>query len=297
MAGLAIKPNGFYVDTTFGRGGHARRLLSLLNADGKLLVFDRDADAVACAQTLAINDSRLWIRHAPFSRLHEAGRELNILRQCDGILMDLGVSSPQLDEPQRGFGFMQNGPLDMRMDATHGESAAEWLNKSSEKEIFRILKIYGEERQARRIATAIVRKRSVAALRTTRELADLVTETIGRPPMGKHPATRTFQAIRIQVNDELGELQEGLSQAIHLLRPGGRLVVICFHSLEDRIVKRFFREQSRGEILPRKLPVRGDSVAGRTLHLIGRPIRPGESEVEDNPRARSATLRVAERLL
>jgi 16S rRNA (cytosine1402-N4)-methyltransferase len=244
---------------------------------------------------LARSDARFSIIQAPFSRLAEVAREAGVLGAADGLLLDLGVSSPQLDESERGFGFTADGPLDMRMDPTSGESAASWLAQVSEQALARVLHEYGEERFARRVARALVRARAQAPIATTKRLAELVAAAVPSREPGKHPATRTFQAIRIQVNRELDELRAALAAACALLAVGGRLVVISFHSLEDRIVKRFIRDEARGERLPRGLPVRGVEAAGR-LRPIGKLVRPSAAEVVATPRARSALMRVAERL-
>lgn len=296
MAGLAIKSDGWYVDATFGRGGHTRAILAALGPAGRVLALDRDPQAVEQGRKLMDEDSRLRVEHTPFSGLRAAFRAVAGEAAADGVLFDLGVSSPQLDDAERGFGFLRDGPLDMRMDPTRGESAAAWLNRAAEADIAAVLREYGEERQARRIAAAIGRRRAERPFSRTGELADLIASVLGRREPGKHPATRSFQAIRIFINNELGELREALGQALEVLRPGGRLAVISFHSLEDRIVKRFMRDQARGEELPRNLPVMGDARTGRTLKLVGKAVRPGAQEVERNPRSRSAVLRVAERL-
>ena len=296
MAGLAIKSDGWYVDATFGRGGHTRAILAALGPAGRVLALDRDPQAVEQGRKLMDEDSRLRVEHTPFSGLRAAFRVVAGEAAADGVLFDLGVSSPQLDDAERGFGFLRDGPLDMRMDPTRGESAAAWLNRAAEADIAAVLREYGEERQARRIAAAIGRRRAERPFSRTGELADLIASVLGRREPGKHPATRSFQAIRIFINNELGELREALGQALEVLRPGGRLAVISFHSLEDRIVKRFMRDQARGEELPRNLPVMGDARTGRTLRLVGKAVRPGAQEVARNPRSRSAVLRVAERL-
>lgn len=296
VAGLAIKADGWYVDATFGRGGHTRAILAALGPAGRVLALDRDPEAVANGRALMVEDARVRVEHTAFSALLMAWRAFAGQRPADGVLLDIGVSSPQLDEAKRGFGFLRDGPLDMRMDPTQGESAAAWLNRAAEADIAAVLRDFGEERQARRIAAAIVRRRAERPLARTGELAELIAGVLGRREPGKHPATRSFQAIRIHINDELNELRRALGQAVELLRPGGRLAVISFHSLEDRIVKRFMRDQSRGEPLPRNLPVRGDARLGRTLQLVGKAVRPGAEELTRNPRARSAVLRVAERL-
>jgi 16S rRNA (cytosine1402-N4)-methyltransferase len=289
LAGLAVKPDGRYLDGTFGRGGHARAILERLGASGRLLLVDRDPEAIASAEREFGGDPRVAIRHANFSRLGEWDEARAGL---DGILLDLGVSSPQLDDASRGFSFQSDAPLDMRMDPTAGESAAEFLARADEREIADALFRYGEERMSRRIASAIVARRADAPVRTTRELAELVERVLGRRERNKHPATRAFQALRVQVNDELGSLERALPAAAAALKPGGRLAVISFHSLEDRIVKHFIR----GEI-PR--PVRRGlpppAVAEPPLRAVGRKLVADSAEVARNQRARSAVLRVAER--
>lgn len=295
MEALAIKPEGVYLDCTFGRGGHARALLSRLGAEGRLIACDRDPDAVAAARALAADDSRLAVESAAFSRIGEIAERHGLLGRVDGILLDLGVSSPQLDTPERGFSFANDGPLDMRMDTRHGQSAADWLQTASQGEIAQVLFEYGEERESRRIARAIVARRDQGALTRTAELAALVARVSRSREPGKHPATRTFQALRIHVNDELDELKACLGRVCDLLARGGRLVVISFHSLEDRIVKRFIRAEEQGEPLPKRLPVTHREISSR-LRRIGSPVRPSPAEVERNPRARSAIMRVAERV-
>jgi 16S rRNA (cytosine1402-N4)-methyltransferase len=295
LEALAIKPDGTYVDGTFGRGGHARAVLARLGSAGRLLVLDRDPDAVTAARALADTEPRLAVEHAPFSRVGEVARRRGLLGAVDGLLLDLGVSSPQLDRPERGFSFMADGPLDMRMDTHGGETAAQWLARAREDEIARVLFEYGEERHSRRIARAIVHARREAPLLDTRRLAELVAAASPSREPGKHPATRTFQAIRIHVNRELDELSACLGVVCELLAAGGRLVVISFHSLEDRIVKRFIRDEARGERLPRRLPVTAREVHAR-LRPVGRAVRPSKAETDANPRARSAVMRVAERL-
>ncbi len=285
---LDVRAQGRYVDATYGRGGHARAILARLGPEGRLLVLDRDPEAVAHARAQLGADPRVDVAHASFARLGELLDACGWRGRVDGVLMDLGVSSPQLEDPARGFSFLREGPLDMRMDPAAGESAAEWLARAPEREIARVLRDYGEERYARRIARAIVRARP---LRTTRELAEVVAAAVPRREPGRHPATRTFQAIRIHVNRELEALRAGLEQAVEALAPGGRIAVISFHSLEDRIVKRFLRARARPAP-----PAPGLPAPPPTLRLLGRPRRPGEAEVAANPRARSAVLRAAERL-
>jgi 16S rRNA (cytosine1402-N4)-methyltransferase len=294
LEGLRLMPGGCYVDGTFGRGGHAAAILARIGVGGRLYALDRDPEAVAAARSRFGDDTRFTIEQGSFSALSDFATRYGILGRVDGLLLDLGVSSPQLDDPRRGFSFQADGPLDMRMDPGSGESAAEWLARASEREIAAILRDYGEERHASRIARAIVQARTAAPLRTTSELAALVARASpGRDPH-KHPATRSFQAIRINVNRELEALSQCLEQAMHVLAIGARLVVISFHSLEDRIVKRFFRARARGEVLPKGLPVVGRPAPG-DLRLIGRAVRADAAEAARNPRARSAVLRVAER--
>lgn len=295
MQALAVRPDGFYIDATFGRGGHARAILARLGAAGRLIGLDRDPEALAVARELAAADSRFQAIPGSFGGLSRLVESLGIEGRVQGILLDLGVSSPQLDSPRRGFGFSVDGPLDMRMDPERGESAADWLGAADLGEIERVLRDFGEERFARRIARAIVQARALAPIRTTGQLAGLVSGAVPTRESGKHPATRSFQALRIRVNDELGELERCLDQVCDLLGAAGRLVVISFHSLEDRIVKRFMRRESSGPQLPKGVPVRAAEVPGR-LRVIGKPQRPSEAEVRGNPRARSAILRVAERM-
>nr|WP_213069411.1 16S rRNA (cytosine(1402)-N(4))-methyltransferase RsmH [Methylomicrobium album] len=294
---LAIKRQGIYLDCTFGRGGHSRAILQRLDTNGRLLAIDRDPDAIKseAAQHL-LRDNRFQLFHGCFSELAEiVGRE-GLNGRIDGILLDLGVSSPQLDDPERGFSFMKNGPLDMRMNSAAGLSAADWLASVSEKELVRVLFEYGEERYARRIAKAIVTRRTVGPIGTTRHLAELIAEAAPATEKHKHPATRTFQAIRIEINHELDELQKALQQAVEVLKPGGRLAVISFHSLEDRIVKRFIRSESGSKHDPGKLPIRESEIEKGLLKKIGSSIKAGKQEIERNPRARSAVLRTAERI-
>ena len=295
MQALAVSPSGTYIDGTFGRGGHARAILARLGAAGRLIGLDRDPEAMAAALSLAQSDPRFLAIQGSFGELGRRVEGLGLKGRVQGILLDLGVSSPQLEDAQRGFSFLADGPLDMRMDPQRGESAAAWLARADLGEIEGVLRDLGEERFARRIARAIVAARAEAPILTTGRLADLIARAVPTREPGKHPATRSFQALRIQVNDELGELGRGLDQAMDLLAAAGRLVVISFHSLEDRIVKRFMRRESRGPELPKGLPVRAPETRGR-LRVLGRPLRPSESEVRANPRARSALLRVAERL-
>lgn len=295
LEALAIDPDGIYLDGTFGRGGHARALLAKLSAAGRLLALDRDPRAVAAGAALAQRDSRLTMEHASISRMEEVARRHGVFGRVSGLLLDLGVSSPQLDDPTRGFSFSADGPLDMRMDTSDGQTAAQWLAQAEESEIARVLRDYGEERFARRIARAILHARDDEPLLRTRALARIVARAVPSREPGKHPATRTFQAIRIDINRELEELRSCLAAVCGLLAAGGRLVVISFHSLEDRIVKRFIRDEARGDRLPSGIPVTAAQTHVR-LRVIGKPVRPSDAEVEANPRARSALMRVAERL-
>ncbi len=291
---LITKRNGSYVDGTYGRGGHSQAIADRLDDSGRLLVVDRDADAVAHAKDRFATDPRVVVQHGPFSSIREYVTQ-NQMSPLDGVLLDLGVSSPQLDRSERGFSFNESGPLDMRMDQTEGETAAEWLARASADEITSVLKRYGEERYARRIARQIVEVRANEPIESTEKLVEIVETAIPYRDKHKHPATRTFQAIRIQVNRELQELESCLHDVIELLNSGGRLVIISFHSLEDRLVKRFFRRMERGDDLPSRLPVRDDQL-NRQVRVIGKPIRASEEEIENNRRARSSIMRVAEKL-
>ena len=291
---LVTLPDGFYVDGTFGRGGHSRYLLQNLNRSGRVLGVDKDQEAQAAAHELAESESRFQFFHGSFAELPQQLRGMGV-DAVDGILLDLGVSSPQLDDGDRGFSFMRDGPLDMRMDTSCGETAAQWLSRADLQHIAGVLKEYGEERFARRIATAIVAARAVSPIETTSQLARLVSEAHPRWEKHKHPATRSFQAIRIKVNRELEDLQAFLSVALDMLRVGGRLVVISFHSLEDRLVKRYMRDMARGDSLPRGVPVT-DSQLNRRMRLVGRSIKASAEEVAGNVRARSAVMRIAEKI-
>ncbi|MGD8832698.1 MAG: 16S rRNA (cytosine(1402)-N(4))-methyltransferase RsmH [Pseudomonadales bacterium] len=293
-ASEGVVPPAVYVDATFGRGGHCRALLERLGPEDRVIAIDRDQAAVRSGATLAASDARLHLHHARFSEL-EAVLEAEAAAHVSGVIMDLGVSSPQLDEPERGFSFRAVGPIDMRMDTSRGEPVGAWLNRADEAEIARVIFAFGEERYARRIAAAIVRARP---LEDTRALADVVRGAIprrGGREHGSDAATRTFQALRIHVNEELEEIEAGIRAAFDALIPGGRLAVISFHSLEDRLVKRTFRSLAKGGELPRNLPVRAAD-APPAARVVGGPVRAGEAERERNPRARSATLRVLERL-
>ncbi len=289
---LDVKADGIYVDGTFGRGGHSRELLSRLGTRGRVIALDRDPQAIAAAGQLG--DVRLTARRAQFSALIDVLREM-ALDGVDGVLLDLGVSSPQIDDASRGFSFKQDGPLDMRMDPQSGTSVAQWLMQASEKEIGEVIKNYGEERFAKQIARAIVAARSQRSIQRTRELAEIVAKAVPTREPRQDPATRTFQALRIFINRELEELEMTLPQCVACLKPGGRLVIISFHSLEDRIVKRFMARLAKPEV-PKRLPLRDSEMPKGSLRLIGKPVRPDQDEVQRNPRARSAIMRVAERL-
>ena len=296
IAALEIKPDGRYVDGTYGRGGHARSILAALGEQGRLIVMDRDPEAIADARRSFGADSRVTIIHDDYANLRAQMAELELLEQIDGILLDLGVSSPQLDDARRGFSFQHNGPLDMRMNPEHGESAAQWLAQADEAEIARVLWEYGEERQSRRIARKIVEVRQSGAIDDTASLARLIREILPRPKNHRHPATRSFQAIRIHINQELAQIERLLETVFDILKIGGRLLVISFHSLEDRLVKRFFKSQSTGRKIPRGLPLRDSEIeSGIRLKVTVKAIKAGAAELTSNPRARSAILRVAER--
>jgi len=291
---LITDRSGFYIDGTFGRGGHSRRILQTLDGNGSLLAIDRDPDAVAVAQRDFADDKRFVIRQGAFSRLGSIVAELGKTGQVSGVLLDLGVSSPQLDEAQRGFSFSQDGPLDMRMNPQEGQSAAEWLAAASEKEIADVIYQFGEERHSRRIARSLVAARSETPITRTSQLADLVKAANPAWEKHKHPATRVFQAVRIHVNRELDELSDCLSQSLEVLSPGGRLVVVSFHSLEDRMVKQFIRKQEQRDDLPRGLPVTA-SETRPLMRRVGKAVKASADETSINPRARSAVMRVAEK--
>jgi len=288
LDGLAIRSDGVYVDGTFGRGGHSRAILERLGPAGRLIAFDRDPQAEAAARTIA--DARFHFQRVPFSAL---GAVLGA-QKADGMLFDLGVSSPQLDDPQRGFSFRADGPLDMRMDPTQGESAADFLAHAEQQQLEEVIREYGEERFAKQVAAAIVAARRREPIRRTGQLADLVAKAVRTREPGQNPATRTFQALRIHVNRELEEVQMMLPQAVASLAEGGRLAVISFHSLEDRLVKRFLQAHSRPNV-PDRLPLRASEMPQPALRIVGRAVRASAAETTRNPRARSATLRVAAR--
>ena len=296
LDGLAIKPDGCYLDGTFGRGGHSRAILAQLGPAGRLYAIDRDPAAIAAAAPLA-GDARFHITHSPFAALATIAQQQQISGALDGILLDLGVSSPQLDDADRGFSFMRDGPLDMRMDPSSGISAADWLARADVEDISFVLREYGEEKFAWRIAQAIVAARAETAITRTSQLAALISASVPKSSKEKkHPATRSFQAIRIYINSELEQVNQALQAALAVLKPGGRLVVISFHSLEDRLVKQFMRRHAKGEPIPRGIPLTQAQLAKRTdLILVGKATMPSEQELQHNPRARSAVLRVAEK--
>ena len=289
---LEIKADGIYVDGTFGRGGHSLAVLERLGPEGRLIAFDRDPAAIAAGQ--ALGDARLTLVHSAFSALDEALDELGVA-QVDGVLLDLGVSSPQLDDGARGMSFRFDAPLDMRMDTSRGHTVAQWLAEASVDQITEVIRNYGEERFAYAVAKAIADARTGGAVATTGQLAAIVEKAVRTREPGQHPATRTFQAFRIFINQELEELTRVLPVCVRRLRTDGRLAVISFHSLEDRIVKRFMRDESRPPVLPARLPIRAADLPQPRLRLIGKAMRPGAAEVSVNARARSAVLRVAER--
>lgn len=291
---LNIRPGGTYLDVTYGRGGHSRAIAGRLSPTGRLIAIDRDPDAVAFGRQHPPAGPQFQIAQAPFSELERVRRRLMPDQLADGILADLGVSSPQLEDAGRGFAFNREGPLDMRMDPDDGVSARDWIAAADQSELKWVIRTYGEERHAARIARAIVERRATSPITSTTDLAELIARSVPEREPGRHPATRTFQAIRMHVNDELGQLRALLPQAVQALKGAGRLVVISFHSLEDRIVKRFMRDEARGDPFPKDLPVTARELTPR-LRIIGKPIRPSQSELQVNRRARSAVLRVAER--
>ncbi|MFA5679485.1 MAG: 16S rRNA (cytosine(1402)-N(4))-methyltransferase RsmH [Pseudomonas sp.] len=294
LEGLAVRPDGLYIDGTFGRGGHSRAILARLSAEGRLLGFDKDPEAIRVGNQLAAEDGRFVVVQRSFADMAEELRTRGLHGQVDGVLLDLGVSSPQLDDPERGFSFLNDGPLDMRMNPDVGQSAAEWINSADESDIATVLWEYGEERFSRRMAKAIVSRRAEQPFTRTADLAEVIKVANPAWEKHKHPATRAFQGIRIFINRELEDLAEGLQAALSVLAPGGRLVVISFHSLEDRQVKQFMRREAKGAPLPRNLPVR-DADIKVSMNLVGKAIKPSAEEVVANPRARSAVLRVAEK--
>ena len=296
LESLNIHPSGIYIDATFGRGGHSRAILQQLNEKGRLIAFDQDPEAVTFAKQQFADEPRLKIEHCNFNQVADVIEQYGLTEKIDGVLMDLGVSSPQLDDAGRGFSFLRSGPLDMRMDTSQGETARQWLARVKTADLIRVLKKYGEEKFARRIATAIVETRATREITETGDLAEIISNAIPVKEKHKHPATRSFQAIRIHLNEELQAIQQGLTGAASVLAKGGRLSVISFHSLEDRIVKRFMRDISSRPKLPAGLPVMEADIEV-PYRLVGKPITAGAEELDINPRARSARLRVLEKRL
>ena len=296
LESLNIHPSGIYIDATFGRGGHSRAILQQLNEDGRLIAFDQDPEAVAFAKQQFAGEPRFKIEHRNFNQVADVIEQYGLKGKIDGVLMDLGVSSPQLDDATRGFSFLRSGPLDMRMDTSQGETARQWLARVKTDDLIRVLKKYGEEKFARRIATAIVETRTAREITETGDLAEIISNAIPVKEKHKHPATRSFQAIRIYLNEELQAIEQGLTGAVSVLVKGGRLAVISFHSLEDRIVKRFMRGVSSRPKLPAGLPVMEADIEV-PYRLVGKPITAGAEELGINPRARSARLRILERRL
>lgn len=294
IQGLAIRPDGIYIDGTFGRGGHSFGLLQRLGASGRLMAMDKDPEAIAIGNEAPFCDSRFSIVHGTFGNLGKVVKDCGWCGKVNGILLDLGVSSPQLDDAKRGFSFKKDGPLDMRMNPKQALDAATWINRAQESEIRRVLWNYGEERYAKRIASAIVKEREEKLILGTFQLSEVIEKAIPRREIKKHPATRTFQAIRIFINHELEELKNCLPQGLEALVKGGRLCVISFHSLEDRIVKQFIQKESC-DLLPREIPILWSEIKHR-LKKIGALIRPSEAKIRKNPRARSARLRIVEKL-
>ncbi|MDP3561357.1 MAG: 16S rRNA (cytosine(1402)-N(4))-methyltransferase RsmH [Legionellaceae bacterium] len=296
IRGLAIVPDGVYVDCTFGRGGHSRAILNELNQQGRLLAIDKDLEALAYAKEHFTADPRFQIAHGSFTTLSDVTKKFGVYGRVNGILMDLGVSSPQLDDPERGFSFMQQGPLDMRMDLSQGISAADFVNQADEAEMVRVFREYGEERFAGRIARAIISERALEPILTTNALAEIVKQANPKWEKHKHPATRVFQAIRIHINHELADLTTCLEQCVDALAVGGRLAVISFHSLEDRIVKQFMRNRQRGEQPPKGVPIKAIDIKS-SFKCVGKAIQPQDAEIKENVRSRSAVLRIGEKLI
>ena len=295
VAALKIKDNGTYIDGTYGRGGHSAKILEQLGEAGSLWVIDKDPEAIQVAESVQRSDSRLGIYQGSFADITALAEQHNLKGRIDGVLLDLGVSSPQIDDPQRGFSFMQDGPLDMRMNPEVGESAADWLNRADEDEISQVLKKYGEEKFGKRIAHAIVARRQEQKITSTAELVTIIEQALPVKDKYKHPATRAFQGIRIFINRELDDLRDCLNDVLEVLAVGGRLVVISFHSLEDRMVKRFMRDASRGDNYPAGLAI-PESELNKRMNIVGKAQKSGNDELAINPRARSAVLRVAEKI-
>ena len=295
LEGLNVRHDGIYVDCTFGRGGHSTAILERLDENGRLFVFDKDPLAFRHAQNMFDHDSRVIAIHGSFSLLTEKLQAHQVMGSVDGLLFDLGVSSPQLDDAGYGFSFLRDGDLDMRMNPQSGISASDWINTAPEEEIENILRTYGEERYARRIARALVKARSEIPVTRTSQLAEIISSTVPTREKKKNPSTRSFLAIRIYVNDEIGELKAVLKQVNDVLKPGGRVVIISFHSLEDRIVKRYMREEATGGDFPPDIPITRDKLIPR-LRLVGKAVKPSDEEIKRNPRARSAVLRIGEKI-
>ncbi|GGP51959.1 MULTISPECIES: 16S rRNA (cytosine(1402)-N(4))-methyltransferase RsmH [Shewanella] len=296
VEGLNIQSDGIYIDGTFGRGGHSRHVLSHLGANGRLIAIDRDPQAIEAAKQFA-DDSRFQIVHGGFGQLAQYVEELGLTGKINGVLLDLGVSSPQLDDAERGFSFLRDGPLDMRMDNSQGQTAAQWIARAEIEDMAWVFKTYGEEKNSRHIARCIAADREKTPFLRTKDLADLIARITKNKERNKHPATRVFQAIRIYINSELEQIDQALEGALTVLAPQGRLSVISFHSLEDRMVKRFIRRHSQGESVPHGLPITEAEInKSRKLKAVGKAMKPSEAELEQNPRARSSVLRVAERL-
>ncbi|WP_335900339.1 16S rRNA (cytosine(1402)-N(4))-methyltransferase RsmH [Shewanella algae] len=294
--GLNIRPDGIYIDGTFGRGGHSRQILSRLGEQGRLIAIDRDPAAIEAAKQFA-NDPRFTIVHGGFGQLADYVEQLGLVGKIDGVLLDLGVSSPQLDDAERGFSFLRDGPLDMRMDNSQGETAAQWLARAEVEDMAWVFKTYGEEKNARHIARCIAADRDEKPFLRTKDLAGLIERITKHKERNKHPATRVFQAIRIYINSELDQIDQALEGALQVLAPKGRLSIISFHSLEDRMVKRFIRRHSKGEEVPYGLPVtEAELNRSRQLLPIGKAMKPSDEEIVVNARARSSVLRIAERL-
>lgn len=297
LEGLSIVPGGVYIDGTFGRGGHSRKILTKLDSGGRLIGIDKDPDAIAHAKDAFAEFNNFSMVHGSFADIERIAKEQGVFGQVDGILLDLGVSSPQLDKAERGFSFMKDGPLDMRMDNSQGLSASDWLMQATEEEMVPVFKRYGEEKFGTRIARAIIDARQNAPIETTMQLAKIITDAKPVKEKNKHPATKTFQAIRIFINKELEDLENVLKSSLDVLKVGGRLVIISFHSLEDRLVKRFMREQARGERLPIEVPMfEADLMSSKRLKTVSKAIKPGNKEVDANNRARSAILRIGEKI-
>ena len=296
LTALIADNAGVYIDGTFGRGGHSKAILEKLSGEGRLIAFDKDHEAIAVGRTLAKLDSRFEIYHGSFTEMQQVLSKKQLMGKVNGVLLDLGVSSPQLETAARGFSFILDGPLDMRMNNTVGESAEEWINRASASDIAYVLKYYGEEKFAKRMANAIIQQRQMSRINSTKQLAQILSEANPSWEKGKHPATRAFQAIRIYVNSELEDLNLALNTGLEVLKRGGRYVVISFHSLEDRLVKRFFRDQSRGKTFPKNIPVT-DEMLEKRMKIIGKPIKPSEGEIQNNIRSRSAVMRAAEKIL